>query len=93
MEALGRCLLSSKKYDAAYKVYSELFTKYGQFLNKAGHPHGILAALQLYEIERRRKREEKSLEILLILYEKIRNGVWLINLPSYDFFIADIELI
>jgi len=93
LEALGRCLLSSKKYREAYKVYSELSDKYGQFLNKAGHSYGILAAFQLYEIEQRRKREGNSLKILLSLYEKMRNGVWQINLPTYDFFIVEIESI
>jgi tetratricopeptide (TPR) repeat protein len=70
-EALGRCLLSSKKYGEAYRVYIDLSAKYGQFLNKAGHPYGILAAFQQYEIERRRKREENSLKILLSLYGKM----------------------
>jgi signal transduction histidine kinase len=93
LEALGRCLLSSKKYREASKVYGELSSKYGQFLNKAGHPYGILAAFQLYEIERRRKREENSLKILLSLYEKIRKGTWAVNLSSYDFFIVEIESI
>ncbi len=93
LEALGRCLLSSKKYREAYKVYDELSARYGQFLNKAGHPYGILAAFQQYEIEQRRKREESSLKIFLSLYEKIRNGVWLITLPTYDFFIVEIESI
>jgi len=91
--ALGRCLLSSKKYREAYKVYGELSAKYGQFLNNAGHPYGILVGFQLYEIERRRKREENSLKILLSLYGKIRNGAWLINPPTYDFFIVEIESI
>jgi len=91
LEALGRCLLSSKKYSDAYKVYGQLSAKYGQSLNKAGHPYGIAAAFQLYDIERRRKREENSLKILLSLYEKMRNGAWLINPPIYDFFIVEIE--
>jgi signal transduction histidine kinase len=93
LEALGRCLLSSKKYAEAYKVYSDLSAKYGQFLNKAGHPYGILAAFQLYEIERRRKREENSLEMLFALYGKIRNGAWPITLPTFDFFLVEIESI
>lgn len=93
LEALGRCLLSSKKYREAYKVYSDLSDKYERFLNKAGHPYGILAAFQRYEIERRRNREENSLKILLALYRKMRNGVWLVNLPAYDFFIVEIESI
>jgi tetratricopeptide (TPR) repeat protein len=93
LEGLGRCLLNIKKYDEAYNIYRELSTIYGQFQNKAGHPYGILAAFQSSEIDRRLKREQKSLDILLELYKKIRNGVWLINLPAYDFFIAEIESI
>jgi signal transduction histidine kinase len=93
LEAWGRCLLSSRKYSNAYKAYNELSTKYGQFVNKAGHPYGILAAFQLSEIEQRRKREANRLKILLELYEEIRNGAWLINLPTHDFFIGEIESI
>ena len=93
LEGWGRCLLSSKKYDKAYEVYSQLSTKYEQFQNKTGHPYGIIAVFQLYEIDQRQKKEENSLKILLVLYEKIRNGVWLINSSAYDFFMAEIELI
>jgi signal transduction histidine kinase len=93
LEGLGRCLLSSRKYDEASKVYNELSEKYGQFKNKAGHPCGIVAVFQLYEIARERKEEEKSLGILLTLYKQIRAGIWLINQHVYNFFIAEIELI
>ena len=93
LEALGRCLLSFRKYEDAYKEYTELSAKYGQLQNKAGHHYGILAAFQLSEIDRHQKRDENSLEILLELYEKIRIGKWLINLPTYDFFISEIESI
>jgi signal transduction histidine kinase/tetratricopeptide (TPR) repeat protein len=92
-EGLGRCLLSSKKYDEAEKVYNELSKNYGQFQNKAGHPYGIIAIFQLYEIAREKKEEENCLGILLDLYEKIREGTWLINIPVYDFYIAEIESI
>lgn len=93
LECLGRCLLSSKRYDEAYDVYEELSSNYGQFQNRAGHPYGIVANLQLYEINQRRKKEAKNLKTLLDLYEKIQNGVWLLNLPTYDFFITEIESI
>jgi len=93
LEAWGRCLLSLRRYNEAFKVYSDLAAKYGQFVNKAGHPYGILAAFQLSEIEQRRKREANGLKILLTLYEEIRNGAWLINLPTHDFFIGEIESI
>jgi signal transduction histidine kinase len=91
LEGLGRCLLSSEKYDEAYKIYNELSKDYGQFQNKAGHPYGIVAMFQLYEIAREKKEEENSLEILLNLYKQLREGTWLINQPVYNFYIAEIE--
>jgi len=93
LEGLGRCLLSLKENEEAYKVYSELSDKHGQLKNKAGHPYGIGAAFQLFEIEQRREREEQSVKILLGLYQKIRNGDWLLGSSSYNFFVADIESI
>ena len=92
-EGSGRCLLSLKKYDEAEKIYNELSKNYGQFQNKAGHPYGIIAAFQLYEIAKEKKMEENSLRILLDLYEEIREGTWPINIPVYDFYIAEIESI
>ncbi|HEY5124031.1 MAG TPA: ATP-binding protein, partial [Ignavibacteria bacterium] len=92
-EGLGRCLLSSKKYDEADKVYNELSENYGQLQNKVGHPYGIIAMFQLYEIAREKKEEENYLDILINLYEKIREGIWLIDQPAYDFYIAEIESI
>jgi signal transduction histidine kinase len=92
-EGLGRCLLSSKKYDEADKVYNELSKNYGQFQNNAGHPYGIIASFQLYEIAREKKEEENCIRILLNFYEKIREGTWLINIPVYDFYITEIESI
>ena len=93
LEGLGRCFLSSGKYSQAYNTYHDLSTKHGQLLNKAEHPYGILAAFQLSEIENRRNRETESLEILIDLYDKIRGGFWPISLPTYDFFISEIESI
>lgn len=92
-EGLGRCFLSSEKYDEADKIYNELSKNYGQFQNKAGHPLGIIAAFQLYEIAKEKKQEENYLRILLDLYKKIREGIWLINQPVYDFYTAEIESI
>jgi len=91
--ALGRCLLSLEKYDEAYQAYQELFLKYGQLTNKVGHPYGIAAGFQLYEIESRLNGEKSGLTYLLGLYEKIRSGTWSTSLPLYDFFIAEIKTI
>lgn len=92
-EGLGRCLLTSEKYDGANKVYNDLSRNYSQILNKAGHPYGIIAAFQLSEIAREIREEKHSLEILLNLYQKIREGTWNINQPAYDFYISEIESI
>lgn len=93
LEGLGRCLLSSKRYNEAYKVYKELSRSYKQFQNKAGHPYGITAVFQLYKIAQHRNIEANNLKNLLGLYEKIRDGVWLLNASTYDFFTAEIESI
>ena len=91
LEALGRCFLALNSYDDAYNIYTELSTEYGQFLNKAGHPYGITANLQLFEIEKNRNYKEKGLDILLGLYKNIQNGEYLITLSAYEFFINEIQ--
>lgn len=92
LESLGHCLLSARKYDEAYKVYSDLSRNYGQFQNRAGHPIGIIAILQLNEIDKLRNKD-RNLKILLDLYRKIQDGAWSLNPAAYDFFIAEIESI
>ncbi len=91
LDGMGRSFLSSRRFSAAYSAYQQLSSDYHQFRNKSGHPYGIAAALQMSAIDRRLKREEKSCEILLDLYEKIRNGAWPLNLTTYDFFVSEIE--
>ncbi len=93
LEGLGRCFLSSEKYDEADKVFNELSGKYSQIQNKAGHPYGIIAMFQISGIAREKKNEESYLGILLNLYKKIREGIWLIDESVYDFYIAEIESI
>ena len=46
-EGLGRCLLSSEKYDEAEKVYNELSKATDNSQNKAGHPYGIIARISI----------------------------------------------
>jgi len=91
MEALGRCLFSADNLEEAARVYRELSAKFGQNQDKAGHFYGISAALQLFGIEKRRKREESGLETLINLYEALKEGNWPVSLPAYEFFVSEIE--
>jgi signal transduction histidine kinase len=93
LEGKGRCLLQMKKYDRAEQTYKELAGDYSHYLNRAGHPLGIISALQLYEICRYLNQKEVGLKELLILYEKIRDGIWLLTTPVFNFFIVEIESI
>ncbi len=91
LEALGRCLWSSGRLTEAGNVYGELAAEYGWIQDKAGHFFGLTAGLQIYEIEKRRKREETGLRTLLALYQDLRKGKWPVSLPEYDFFSSEIE--
>ena len=92
-EGLGRCLISAEKYNEAENAYKVLSESYGHLQNKAGHPYGIIAGFQLYEIALKSSNEESSLGILLNLYKQIREGIWPISQSVYDFYITEIESI
>ncbi len=91
LEGLGRCFLFMDKYDEATRVYREVARNFGLLHNNAGQPFGIAAAFQLSEIASERNEKENSLGILLVLYKQIREGIWSISQPSYDFYITEIE--
>jgi signal transduction histidine kinase len=86
LEAIGRCYLGLKNYQEAQKTYSNLAAEYGQFLNKAGHPYGITANLQLVEIGKHLNEKELDLRILVRLVENLQNGEYPVTLPVYEFF-------
>jgi signal transduction histidine kinase len=91
LNGAGRCLMTLKRYDEAEKAYNEISKNFGQYKNKAGHPYGIIASFQLFEIACTKKDGESSSAILLDLYRKIRDGNWLISRPVYDFYASEIE--
>lgn len=93
LEGMGRCLFLSHKVEEAEIAYKEICRDYGHLQNKAGHPYGMLAALQLYEVTKNQKKEEQGLKMLLDLYQKIGEGVWLVNSSIYDFYTSEIETI
>ena len=86
LEAIGRCFLAQKNYLEAHKAYSGLASKYGQYLNKAGHPYEITANLQLIEIGKYLNNKDKDLGILVRLIENLQNGEYPVTLPVYEFF-------
>jgi len=93
LEGKGRCLLKLKKYDPAEQTFRKLAKDYSQYLNRASHPLGIVAAMQIYNIHISLNQKRSGLKELLILYQKIQNGNWLITKPVFDFFMGEIESI
>jgi len=93
LERYGSCLASAKRYGEASSVYRELLDKFGAFKNRLGHPYGLLAALQLYDLARLQNKERDLLKTLIDTLDKLRNGAWLLKTSTYDFFAAEIETI
>ncbi|MFC2083602.1 ATP-binding protein [Bacteroidota bacterium] len=91
LEGKGRALLSLKNYIKAEEVYQSLSKEYSHLLNKAKHPYGIIASMQLYEIRKKLNKKAEDLKDLLEIYEKIRNGNWLLDIPTFNFFNLEIE--
>ncbi|NQU86322.1 MAG: HAMP domain-containing histidine kinase [Mariniphaga sp.] len=93
IEGLARSHLSGKNYHQAIKYYQLLKNKYSQTENLGGHPYGISAPLQLYSIGTLIGENTFDRDSLLITYQKIKNGQWLISSSSYFFFRAEYESI
>jgi len=93
LERYARCLVNTKRYDEAYSVYENLLNEFGQFKNRVGYPYGIIAAILLYEVTRDMQIEKGKdlLKTLIDVLEKLRNGDWQLNNPSYDYFSEEIE--
>ncbi len=92
-EGYGRCLFTLARYEEAFQVYSKLLSQYGQFSNKVGHPYGLLAALRLYDIARHLDTQEGLLTTLIKVLERLKNGQWLLNSSTFDFYSNKIEII
>jgi signal transduction histidine kinase/tetratricopeptide (TPR) repeat protein len=91
LEAMGRCFVAMKKYDRAVEIYGLLIKDFNHLENKAGHPFGIVASLQLYEISKHQKKDKESFDDLIHLYDDIKNGKWFIDIPAYDLFTEEME--
>jgi signal transduction histidine kinase len=91
LDGMARNFLSSQRFSAAYSAYTQLSTDYASFRNKSGHPFGIAAVLQRHAIDLRLDRQEQACSVLLELYEKLRNGSWLLSLTTFNFFLSEIE--
>ena len=91
LDGLGRSLIHLRQFNQAQRVYEDLSTRYGQIQNKAGHPYGLAAGLNLSEIKKLQNKPEENIKNLLMLYEGMKKGRWLVTLSSYDFFVGEIE--
>ena len=75
------------------RPYQLLRNKYSQIKNLGGHPYGISAPLQLYTIGTLIGKEVFGLDSMLLTYQMIKEGHWLISSSSYFFFKAEYESI
>jgi len=93
LEGKGRCLLASKHFEETEQVYHKLANQFGYVHNNAGHPYGIVAVLQLFELAQQKQEQGRDLGLLLELYKDIQNGRWQLRRATYDFFTTEIESI
>lgn len=91
LEGLSRCYLALGNYRQAEKNYRDLTSNYGQFYNKAGHPYGLTASIQLFNTFLKQNKVKEGLEILLESYKQIKEGFWALNQAIYDFFVLELE--
>lgn len=91
LEGIGRIQLSQKKYSDAAKSYILLHKEYPQVFNKVRHPYGIIGLLQLHEINKYLVTDKTIVPKFLDTYKKLKDGFWILNSSSYNFFISEIE--
>ena len=93
IEGMARAYMADQNYKQAIQYYQMLKSEYSQIENLSGHPYGISAPLQLYAIGILIKEEVIDPDSLLMTYQKLNDGHWLINSSSYIFFKAEYEFI
>ena len=93
IEGIARSHLSAKNYKQAIRYYQLLKNKYNQTENWSGHPYGISAPLQLNMIGTITGEKIFGLDSMLITYQMIKEGYWLIGSSSWLFFKAEYESI
>jgi signal transduction histidine kinase len=93
IEGMARSYMADKNYKQAIRYYKMLKNEYSQIENLSCHPFGITAPLQLYTIGTFIKEKVISYDTLLITYQNLNNGNWLISSSSYCFFKAEYESI
>jgi len=93
IEGVARSNMAGQNYQLAIRYYQLLKNEYSQIGNLGGHPYGISAPLQLYTIGTLIGDEVFGPDSLLITYQMIKDGDWLISSSSYFFFKAEFESI
>lgn len=93
IEGLARSNKAGQNYKQAFRYYQLLKNEYSQIGNLGGHPYGISAPLQLYTIGTLIGDEVFGLDSMLVIYQMIKDGHWLISSPKYFFFRAEYESI
>ena len=93
IEGLARSNMAGQNYLQAIRYYQLLKNKYSQVGNLVDHPYGVSAPLQLHTVGTLIGDEVFGHDSLLVTYQMIKDGYWLISSPSYFFFKAEYESI
>jgi hypothetical protein len=93
IEGLARSNKAGQNYKQAIRYYQLLKNEYSQIGNLGGHPYGISAPLQLYTIGTQIGDEVFGHDSMLVTYQMIKDGHWLVSSPKYFFFKAEYESI
>jgi signal transduction histidine kinase len=94
LERYGRCLILTKRYHEAIRVYKKLLVEYGQYKNRVGLPYGLIAGLLWHEIAQQQQQMQGDVfEALIDVLDKLKDGKWSLNRSTYDFYLQEIDLL
>jgi len=93
IEGIARSYMAGQNYKQAIRYYHMLKNEYDRIENLSGHPYGITAPLQLYTIGTIIQEEIIGYDSLLMTYQNLNDGCWLISSSSYSFFKVEYESI
>ena len=85
---IARCLRKSGDASAAVRIYQQLAQDYDQVYDPFGRPYGLIAGLELAELELDSRESEQIIEFL---DRELIDGKWEISGQQLDYFLEKIR--